>query len=148
MLASKDKLATWTSWQVFSRLHRAYSWYKTLFNHKRVYAPNMEKKKKKGGENKKRVTSINPQTHACDLRDSWLPTPHSCCKQRTLPTLGHDQSPLLQAAKKKKKTFQVKPTVGFRSRKFCISESNSWKDRKAQTPLKLIFDTNIKKYKP
>ena len=39
------------------------------------------------------------QTHAYGLKDSLPLAPHSCCMQKTPPTLGPDQNPLLQAAK-------------------------------------------------
>lgn len=40
---------------------------------------------------------ISHRTHACDPRGSSQPVPHFCCRQKTPPTQGFDQSPLLQA---------------------------------------------------
>lgn len=43
-------------------------------------------------------SNISPRTRACDLTDSWLPIPHSCCKQRIPLVQVLGRIPLLQAA--------------------------------------------------
>lgn len=40
---------------------------------------------------------ISPQTHAYDLKGSWQPIPHFCCKQSIPPIQVHDQNPWLEA---------------------------------------------------